>query len=102
MVSSSAAGRTLQARWETVKRDLNLTHLGSLDLLRVLLRRVAQLEDVLLSEVGVVVKAELGVHAEGCELGRGSGRGAWCGVWDMSHLLAAVSLYPQLGVLRPS
>lgn len=39
-----------------------VTYLGSLDLLGVLLRRVPQLEHVLLSEIGIVVKTEFGVH----------------------------------------
>jgi hypothetical protein len=47
-------------REQTGKR---LTHLGSLDLLSVLLRSVTELEDVLLTEVGVVVETKLGVHA---------------------------------------
>lgn len=48
----------------TVKLDEVEVGLGSADLIGVLLSGVAPLKDLLLSEVGVVVKAELGVHAE--------------------------------------
>lgn len=46
----------------TVKLDKVETVLGSLDLLSVLLGGVSELEDILLSEVGVVVETKLGVH----------------------------------------
>jgi len=48
----------------TVELDEVQARLGGLDLVGVLLGGVAPLEDLLLSEVGVVVEVELGVHAE--------------------------------------
>lgn len=48
----------------TVELDEVQAGLGSLDLVSVLLGGVAPFEDLLLSEVGVVVEVELGVHAE--------------------------------------
>jgi hypothetical protein len=39
------------------------TYLGGLDFLWVLLGGISELEDVLLSEIGIVVETELGVHA---------------------------------------
>lgn len=48
----------------TVKLDEVEVGLGGADLIGVLLGGVAPLKDLLLSEVGVVVETELGVHAE--------------------------------------
>lgn len=48
----------------TVKLDEVQARLGGLDLVGVLLGGVAPLEDVLLSEIGVVVEVELGIHAK--------------------------------------
>lgn len=58
----------------TVKLDEVEAGLGGLDLVGVLLGGVAPLEDLLLSEVGVVVEAELGVHAQNLVVG-GLGKG---------------------------
>lgn len=46
----------------TVKLDKVETVLGSLDFLSILLGGVSELEDILLSEIGVVVETKLGVH----------------------------------------
>lgn len=46
----------------TVKLDEVETVLGSLDFLSILLGGVSELEDVRLSEVGVIVETKLGVH----------------------------------------
>lgn len=46
----------------TVKLDKVETVLGSLDFLSILLGGVSELEDVRLSEVGVIVETKLGVH----------------------------------------
>jgi hypothetical protein len=43
------------------------TYLGSLDFLRVLLSGVTELENVFLSEIGIVVETEFGVHTV-CQL----------------------------------
>lgn len=48
----------------TVELDKVQAALGSTDLVGVLLGRVAHLENLLLAEVGIVVEAKLGVHAE--------------------------------------
>ena len=58
-----------QASDVTVELDKVQTVLGSLDLLGILLGGVSELEDVLLSEVGIVIETKLGVHAA-----RGSAR----------------------------
>ncbi len=52
-------------RWRLATREgRRETHLGSLDLLRVLLSCVSQLENVLLTEIGIVIETEFGVHTE--------------------------------------
>ena len=53
----------------TVKLDEVEAGLGGLDLIGVLLGGVAPLKDLLLSELGVVVEAELGVHAQNLVVG---------------------------------
>jgi hypothetical protein len=53
----------------TVELDEVQALLGSLDLIRILLGNVAPLEDLLLSELGVVVEAKLGVHAHDLVVG---------------------------------
>lgn len=57
-----------------VKLDKVQAALGSADLVSVFLGRVAHLENILLAEVGVVVKAKLGVHAQDLVV-RGLGEG---------------------------
>lgn len=57
-----------------VKLDEVEADLGGLDLIRVLLGNIPPLEDLLLTEVGVVVEAELGVHGEDLVVG-GLGQG---------------------------
>lgn len=47
----------------TVQLDKVQAGLGGTDLISILLGLIAHLEDVLLPEVGVVVEAELGIHA---------------------------------------
>lgn len=47
-----------------VELDEVQARLGSANLIRVLLCGVAPLEDLLLTEVGVVIETELGIHAE--------------------------------------
>jgi hypothetical protein len=42
-----------------------MPYLGGLDFLWVFLGNVSELENVFLSEIGIVVKAKLGVHANG-------------------------------------
>jgi hypothetical protein len=56
-------GTVHQAADITVKLDEVEVGLLRLDLGGLLLRDVAEVEDVLLTELGVVIKAELGVHA---------------------------------------
>jgi hypothetical protein len=49
------------------RRDRRETYLGSLDFLGVLLGSVTELENVFLSEIGIVVETEFGVHTA-CQL----------------------------------
>jgi hypothetical protein len=49
------------------RRDRRETYLGSLYLLGVLLGGVTELEDVFLSEIGIVVETEFGIHTV-CQL----------------------------------
>ena len=58
------AGAVDQASNITVELDEVETRLGGLDLVGILLAGVTPVENLLLSEVCVVVKVELGVHAE--------------------------------------
>lgn len=44
-------------------KEVRWTYLGSLNLLRVLLGSITELENVFLSEIGIVVETELGIHA---------------------------------------
>lgn len=53
----------------TIKLDEVQTVLSSLDLIGVLLALIAELEDVLLAELGVVVEAELGIHGQDLVIG---------------------------------
>jgi len=64
------AGAVDEAANVAVELDEVEAVLGGVDLSRVLLRLVAHGKDVLLAELGVLVKAELGVHA-----GSGGGGG---------------------------
>jgi len=50
-----------------VRRGRTETYLGSLDLLGVFLGGIPELEDVLLSEIGIVVETEFGIHTV-CQL----------------------------------
>ncbi|RUS19579.1 hypothetical protein BC937DRAFT_87256 [Endogone sp. FLAS-F59071] len=47
----------------TIKADIVELRLGRCHLTRILLRGVAELENLLLTEIGVVVKGNLGIHA---------------------------------------
>lgn len=53
----------------TIELDEVKVGLGSADLIRVLLAGVAPLKHLLLSEIGIVVETELGVHAENLVVG---------------------------------
>lgn len=61
--SHGKTGAVNEAADITIQLDEVQAGLGSTDLISVLLGLIAHLEDVLLPEVGVVVKTELGVHA---------------------------------------
>jgi hypothetical protein len=54
----------------TVELDEVEANLGSLDLVSILLGLVPPLKDLLLAELGVVVKSELGVHGKDLVVGR--------------------------------
>lgn len=72
--SHGKTGTVDEAADITVKLDEVKVGLGSADLIRILLGGVAPLKDILLSELGVVVETELGVHAENLVV-RGLGEG---------------------------